>query len=286
VRPPAVFWRNTMGEAKKRSARLARFIEEYPWCCFCGGKTPAQSIDHQPAAIIFPDKQRPQGLEFPACNRCNWQTSADEALLGLVSRMAGSLRSDAQPDPNRVNDMVNTVDQAYPGLPRRMLGPRMVMRQGSEFVMAGSLDPADSQIDLSFRMMATKFSLAFYFHQTRTPAPVGTRVQTAWEHSQARGVFKTVETFLALFPMHADLRQGKWQTDDSFFIRYVYGEGQLITAAICHESIALLARLFEPPVPSGIEYDDLAMGPSPEFGIALIDASGRAREIRPASAER
>ena len=114
-----------MGEAKRRSARLARFIDEPPWCCFCGGTTPAQSMD-----------------------------------------------------------------------------------------------------------------------------------------LQQRGVFETVEAFLALFPMHADLRQGKWQTDDLFFIRYAHGEGQLITAAICHELIALLARLFDPPVSSSIEHDDLTASPS------------------------
>ena len=94
-------------------------------------------------------------------------------------------------------------------------------------------------------------------------------------------MFGAVESFIALFPMHTDLRQGRWQTDESFFIRYAYGEGLLFTAAIFHKSIALMARLVEPGAATAIDLDELVMGPSPKFGIAILDPIGVAKQILP-----
>lgn len=54
-----------------------RLLRVHPYCCFCGGTVPAVSLDHQPARIMFPDRLRPKGLEFPACETCNAQTSPD-----------------------------------------------------------------------------------------------------------------------------------------------------------------------------------------------------------------
>jgi hypothetical protein len=269
-----------MGQAKSRTTH---FIEQHPCCCFCGGATPTTSIDHQPAMIIFPDKQRPKGMEYPACDRCNGQTKADEALLGLVSRMAGSFRPSVRPDPHRIAGMISTVNQAYPGLAVRMDGGRALTLYDGRVVLAGRFDVSDPQIDLSFRKVAAKLALAIYFHHTDTIAAPGTLIQTTWEHSQDAYSFKKIEAFLAICPMQSVLKQGVIETEDSFFLRFAYGERQLYIAAIFHESIALLARLFEPSATAGIEHDDFDMGPSWEFGIALIGADGIARAILPAS---
>jgi hypothetical protein len=67
--------------AKRKLTTTQKLVKTHPWCCFCGGSEAAVSLDHQPARIIFPDKHRPKGLEFPACAVCNNQTSPDEALV-------------------------------------------------------------------------------------------------------------------------------------------------------------------------------------------------------------
>jgi hypothetical protein len=243
-----------MGQAKSRTQR---FVEQHPWCCFCGGKTPTASIDHQPAMIIFPDKQRPKGMEYPACDRCNGQTKADEALLAMVSRMSGSLRPGIRTDQNRIAGMISTVNQAYPGLAVRMDGGRRLALHDGKVAVAGSFKVSDPQIDLSFRKLAAKLALAIYFQHTGRIAAPGTRIQTAWEHNQDRDTFKTVESFLALCPMQSVLRQGIIETEDSFFLRYACGEEQLYIAAIFHESIALLARLFEPTIVAGVKHSEI-----------------------------
>jgi hypothetical protein len=95
------------------------FLNRHPLCCFCGGTTSATTIDHQ-ARILFPDKHRPKGLEFPACDSYNKQTRVAEALLAFLCRFAGSLRVDAPRDFNRLKDIVGTEKQAFPTLLPKM----------------------------------------------------------------------------------------------------------------------------------------------------------------------
>ena len=77
---------------------------------------PSETVDHQPAKIIFPNKHRPEGLEFPACRRCNAQTKLDEAILAFVCRMAGSSRENAIRDDNRLRDVIGSLTGGFPGL--------------------------------------------------------------------------------------------------------------------------------------------------------------------------
>ena len=117
-----------MGEAKRSAvaARSAtqRQIGEHPFCCYCGGLKPATTIDHQPPKILFPNKHRPKGLEFSACEDCNRASSGDDAVFALASRMTGSLRSGVKLPDAPFRGLVGTVEAAYPGLPASMLGPR------------------------------------------------------------------------------------------------------------------------------------------------------------------
>jgi hypothetical protein len=94
----------------------ANFCKEHPWCCFCGGTTPSSNIDHQPARIIFPDKQRPKGQESPACHICNEQTRADEVLLAFICRFAGSKRPHATRDFHRLKKIFLGVRRGFPVL--------------------------------------------------------------------------------------------------------------------------------------------------------------------------
>jgi hypothetical protein len=110
-----------MGEQKAKLRAFETFLVDHPWCCFCGGAAQSETIDHLATKITFPNRSRPKGLEFPACKRCNSQTKSEEALLALVCRMAGSLRENVTPDIERAKDLWSTIDQAYPGLPQRMM---------------------------------------------------------------------------------------------------------------------------------------------------------------------
>lgn len=72
-----------MGEAKNKKQR---FLATNPYCCFCGGRTPATSVDHVPPRICFVERAAPEGFEFPACDICQGATRLAELAFGMFVR--------------------------------------------------------------------------------------------------------------------------------------------------------------------------------------------------------
>lgn len=69
-----------MGQSRQRTeAFLAG-----KYCVFCGGTVPATTIEHAPPRVMFVQKLRPKGHEFPACNRCNNGTSQQDQVAALM----------------------------------------------------------------------------------------------------------------------------------------------------------------------------------------------------------
>ena len=227
-------------------ARTAEFLKAHPKCCFCGGQTPATEIDHQPAKIIFPDKHRPKGLEFPACSRCNRQTSGGEALLAFICRFAGSRRENARKDFHRLKDIVSTIEHSFPGLLARMNRPKLWVRERSLYVRSGAIDVNQSEVNLALCRIAAKLSLAIYYSLQERSAATSCQIKTQWTHCQNSDTVQGVKSIIAASPQQAFLRMGQWHTDDTFFIRYYFENGRLFVAAIFHESVALLLSSVSP----------------------------------------
>src|SRR5262245_43390686 len=182
----------------------ANFCKEHPWCCFCGGTTPSANIDHQPARIIFPDKQRPKGLEFPACHICNDQTRADEVLLAFICRFAGSRRPHAPRDSHRVKKILLGVRRGFPGLLESMDGRRRWIQDKGIWSRGGAIKVDDPKIALSLCRIAAKLALAMFYEITKGAAPKGTRIHTMWTHSQREGA-RYVEDLVRTIPSQAVL---------------------------------------------------------------------------------
>ncbi|MFZ2652033.1 MAG: hypothetical protein WA210_18195, partial [Burkholderiaceae bacterium] len=75
-----------MGEAKTRKSATAKFIAEFPDCCFCGGARPALTREHMPPKSLFNNSHRPDKLVMPACVECNKGTSTSDLVAAIVSR--------------------------------------------------------------------------------------------------------------------------------------------------------------------------------------------------------
>jgi hypothetical protein len=73
-----------MGESQRKKLKIKNGNYQ---CIFCGGFTPANTVDHVPPKIIFKNKSWPEGFEFPACEPCNNGTSDDDLVVGLLARM-------------------------------------------------------------------------------------------------------------------------------------------------------------------------------------------------------
>ena len=53
-----------MSEAKVKRRAHAAILKAHPWCIYCGGIYPANTIEHMPPIAMFDGKKRPKGLEI------------------------------------------------------------------------------------------------------------------------------------------------------------------------------------------------------------------------------
>src|SRR5689334_14253887 len=91
-----------MGDAKRKNrATLDTLLQDQPMCVYCGGDTPATTIDHMPPIGIFDQRLRPKGLEFSACADCNGGSRAAEQVAAFVSRMLPDAQNPALDDERR-----------------------------------------------------------------------------------------------------------------------------------------------------------------------------------------
>jgi hypothetical protein len=229
-----------------RMTATARLLAARPFCCFCGGKTSATTLDHQPPIILFPDRNRPKGMEFPACLPCNKSTSADEPVVALIARLSGSTRIGlSQPDKHFLN-AVKAVDRCHPSLCDSILGPRQSLSVRGIHQSVGTFRLDHPQIALSCCRVAAKLGVAVYCESNGRPAQQGTIISTFWTHNQRKGA-KSISDLLEKFPTSHALGQGtRVDSSAAFFYRHHYENGTLHMLAILHETIALVCQLRDP----------------------------------------
>ncbi len=72
-----------MGEKKRATRRL---LEQFPFCCLCGGDTKAETREHVPPKALFDRSHRPDYLVVPACGRCNSGTRTSDLVTAIIAR--------------------------------------------------------------------------------------------------------------------------------------------------------------------------------------------------------
>lgn len=87
-------------------AKKAKFFAAHPYCCFCGGGVPATTEDHIPGRTIFENKAWPEGFVFPACRACNYESSDDEVVLALITRV-----SEKEKTPNQHKEIQSKIHE-------------------------------------------------------------------------------------------------------------------------------------------------------------------------------
>jgi hypothetical protein len=119
--------------------------------------------------------------------------------------------------------------------------------------------------------IAAKFALGVYYNTAKKVASKDVRINTQWTHSQNTGTFSNVENVIRLLPNIKFLQMGKWKTDETFFARYYFEDGELFVLTIFHEAIALIAQLREPnPAHPPWEKWDFVMAPTPGVGVDVV----------------
>lgn len=66
-----------------RNAKKRQLLSENKFCIYCGGSEPSTTWDHMPNKGMFP-KDRPGGLEFPSCEKCNQSSKWFEDIASFI----------------------------------------------------------------------------------------------------------------------------------------------------------------------------------------------------------
>jgi hypothetical protein len=190
-----------MGEAKLKRRAHAKILEKYPWCIYCGGVHPADTIEHMPPISMFDRRQRPKGLEFPTCLGCNNGTR----LSDLVASVLGRAYPNALPED--LQNLLKGVSNNVPGLLEEMRPPQL----GSTALRVNG-PILTRHVDI----FGAKLGLALHYEAHGSPVPPGGGVQTMFftNVSAIKGELPT--QIIEMLPAPRTLKQGTREVSDQF----------------------------------------------------------------------
>jgi hypothetical protein len=231
-----------MGEAKRKKKKLSpRILEQSPWCCYCGGKERATTIDHVPAKIVFPNKQRPAGLEVPACLPCNNGMSKFDQMAGVFSRV--SQKDPPMTDRVEFRKLVANVHMDFPFW-RAEIGRdtssaetslRSIFGNDRDKVAGVKVGPITS---LCFETMAAKFGFALHFVKTGVIVPPDGAVEVRFRTNLELYEKGLPEALVQQLGAPETLQQGKFNVGEFFTYRAAWFPDGLAGIYVCRVGIA------------------------------------------------
>jgi hypothetical protein len=261
-----------VGEAQRRRKRLSDLKEEWRNCCFCGGQGINEEWDHQPGKLLFPDKQRPKGLEFPACKRCNVLSKGDEAVVAFLARLGGSTRASWSID--------NAARKAVRGARNQnsRLIDQLVRSSHDVTVQIGGLFRRAKQVEFerqdwerSVSLVGAKISLGLYFLHTKRIVPCEGIVTVLTGSNRRENAGEFYRAVLSL-PHAGGLNMGKSNADSSFFYRFQTEDDEkcAIFGLVFYESIGVICKIYESEEKLDCRWSR-SYRPSVTHGLVLVE---------------
>lgn len=164
------------------SKRLRKFIQNHPFCCFCGGAEPTTSIDHVPSRQMFFRRHRPQGLESPACSRCNKITGAHEQFAAMLARTF--LDTDSRDAAKEIKKLIRAVHRESPAVLTEMQ-PSWQQQYDFQQKMGpdhkgGLLSLNGPLVNQSIQIFGAKLVVALHYHCVGDIVPAAGGVAIKW----------------------------------------------------------------------------------------------------------
>lgn len=218
-----------MGEARIKKSQTQKFVAEHPWCCYCGGHTPATTRDHVPSRQMFSLRRRPQGLEVPACEPCNGATRREEQIAALMGRIYPDAGTAAERD--EMQQIMTKVQQREPGLIRELRASARQRRGARRSRLAdqgatGVLNASGPILNEAIQRFGVKLGLGLHYATTGNIAPQSAGIGVRWysNHQHAQG--DVPPNLLNMLQHSKTLEQGTWNAGDQFRYSWkVTGEG-------------------------------------------------------------
>ena len=206
-----------MGEARARRRAHARLLGSSPWCIYCGDS--ADTIEHMPPKQMFIRKQRPKGLEFSSCQKCNNGTGKSDLVASLLGRL--SVDPSADDEAAEFKKLLSAVRNNVPGLLEEMqIDPTAEKLERKDLPIqegGGILRANGPLVTKHMLVFGAKLGFALHYEALRKVVPPTGGVQPRWfsNAQAARGEIPT-----GLFSLLPDtgqtLKQGSRDVSDQF----------------------------------------------------------------------
>jgi hypothetical protein len=210
---------NAMGEARAKRRSHAAILKNFPWCIYCGGANPADTIEHMPPIQMFYERQRPKGLEFPACKECNHGTRHSDLVASLMGRVYPDSESDSA--KQELRKILKAVNNNVPGLLQEMeigSGGQKIARSQIPNMPPGAwaLRANGPILEKHMRTFGAKLGLALHYEAHHKPVPLDGGVQPMYftNVNAARGELPM--GIIELLPTPKTLRQGRKDVSAQF----------------------------------------------------------------------
>lgn len=251
------------------------FLLVHPFCAFCGGSIPAQTIEHCPPKSMFEHRWWPEGYEFPSCVKCNAGSSDDDLLVSFLARM--NPIDDVGDRDGRVSGLMKMIDKQLPGFFASMMPTnreaRRINRQAGVIPAPGQTHQdvgaclVPPRLSLAVQKFSVKLSKAIYYKATGRIFPVSGQVAMNWFTNfelLVHGcfpVFRELQEAYGIVPEHVRAKRPlneqfsvKWSmSDDSrfFMIQAIFGKSFGLVTFGCVESGVIGAMVRELELKNG-----------------------------------
>jgi hypothetical protein len=243
----------TVGEASRKRKQIL-FGQR---CIYC--ERAADTVEHMPPLSIFRDRDRPSGLEFPACRTCNNGTGASDLVAGFVAFLGNNLdgidwRIDAaKARKGRLRQKAPGVwEEIFEGKSTaKLVEHRGVLRE------ALSIDLGGQRTRAYLNIFAAKVGMALYREHVGEPIPLSGGIETivAINLEHARHLFNSVAFML---PEGRTLTQGRKSVGDQFWWQFNTDLRSIVAAYVSiHDGLSIVVFSTAEPetygFPSGLE---------------------------------
>lgn len=234
-----------MSESRQRKTRTQIFLSSYPYCIFCGGLTPATTIDHVPPKITFREKQWPESFEFPACATCNNGSKKHDQLFGFMARM-GDKKVHTALEQEEVGKLIKAIIRNHPVMAREMTDISLRKKRTLSRLMGIKPQVGETYHDLpllhvpdlvheAISAVGAKLTKALYFKHTGKILPINVGIRFRWftNAQQMMGSSPLVPELLEMAKFTGEVIRNNNPLKDQFDYRYVISSDHQIGMFCC-----------------------------------------------------
>jgi hypothetical protein len=236
------WWEKTMGQANRKRETHAALLAKGLGCIYCAGENVATTIEDMSPRSMFEGKQRPKGLEFPACQTCNNNTGHSDLVAAMLSRAWPGAASEIQ--KRDLKKLLAAVSNNIP----QVLSEMNIGRASEKIARKRHNIPVDAH---PFRMdgplltahleaFAAKMGFALHYEVRGAAIPASGGVKPMWFSNMQAMTGQIPDILFQMLPSPSTLRQGAKSAGDQFLYSYATDEsGHMLYFASFNESFAV-----------------------------------------------